>query len=100
MACHRPPEPRIAQRLGPILAATAGAKAVLEAAEIMAEPTSSPLLTGTLLACVCIGLAACIITGRELMPTRWRSIHFSPGEKRVAISLIASIVLLDIPLVL
>jgi len=91
------PEPGIARRLGSILVVTAVAKAVLEAAEIMTEPTPSPLLTGTLLACVCVGLAACIITARELIPTRWRSIHFSSGEKRVAISLIASIVLLDIP---
>jgi hypothetical protein len=94
------PEPRIAQRIGPILVATAVAKAVLEAAALVTEPTPSPLLAGTLLACVFAGIVACIITGRDLVPTRWRSIHPTTGEKRLAVGLIASVLLLDIPLVL
>jgi len=92
-------EPHVARRLGPLLMATAVAKAVIEAVELLAQPTPSPLLFPTLLACLGLGLSACIVTGRALAPGRWRSITVTSGEKKTALGLTASIVLLEVPLV-
>ena len=91
--------PLVGRRVGPILAATAATKSVLEAVELLSLPRHRPVLTGALGACVVLGLLAAAATGRSLLTKDGRKpVRLARSEKIVAATLVAGIVALNVPL--
>ncbi|MBI1323155.1 hypothetical protein GC170_08200 [bacterium] len=87
--------------IGPVLAVTAGIKALVESIEMLLLPTRHSIFAIVLIATVLAGVAFSIWCGRDLLKNEnWKTLKSTCNEKAAMAALGATIIGLNVPLFL